>query len=60
MISSGEGYYVNKGVYIDITWKKTSVYEQTKYYLKDGSELILNPGITWIQVIKTTVEPYIE
>lgn len=56
MISNGAGYYVNKGVYIPITWEKESLYAQTKYYKEDGSELLLNPGITWIQVIKPSME----
>lgn len=60
MISTGQGYYVNKGVYIPITWKKENLYAQTKYYYEDGSELLLNPGITWIQVIKPTMEPIFE
>jgi len=60
MVGSGEGYYVNKGQYINITWKKTDSYGQTKYYYEDGTELILNPGVTWIQVITTSMEPSIE
>lgn len=60
MIGSGKGYYVNKGMYIPMTWKKSSTYEQTKYYYEDGTELILNPGITWIQVISPSMAPIIE
>lgn len=60
MISKGDGYYIYEGVYIDITWEKIGVYDQTKYFYKDGSELILNPGVTWIEVIKKTNDPYIE
>lgn len=60
MVGSGDGYYMNGGSYIKITWKKAGTYEQTKYYYEDGSELILNPGITWVQVIKPSMEPYIE
>lgn len=59
MVSSGDGYYLNGGKYIKITWEKTSDRNQTKYYYEDGSELILNPGITWIQVIKSNSEPII-
>ena len=60
MIGSGKGYYVNIGMYIPMTWKKSSTYEQTKYYYEDGTELILNPGITWIQVISPSMAPIIE
>jgi hypothetical protein len=58
MIGTGSGYYINRGERIEIVWEKTSDRGQTKYYLEDGSELILNPGITWVQVIKSGTEPY--
>lgn len=60
MVGSGSGYYVNKGMYVPITWKKKDLYSQTQYYFENGEELILNPGITWVQVVKTSTEPYIE
>lgn len=60
MVGSGSGYYVHKGKYVPMTWKKTGTYDQTTYYYEDGSELILNPGRTWVQVIKTSMEPNIE
>lgn len=60
MIGSGRGFYVNKGVYIPITWKKENLYAATRYYYEDGEEILLNPGITWIQVIQTSMEPVFE
>lgn len=60
MIGSGRGYYLNKGLYVPIKWEKTGTYNQTTYFYEDDSELILNPGRTWVQVIKPSMEPNIE
>lgn len=60
MVGSGEGYYINKGVYVPITWKKEGTYNQTEFFTKEGDRLILNPGHTWIQVISTSMEPSID
>lgn len=55
---SGEGYYVSRGKVVPITWKKESEEAQTLYYTKDGKELKLNPGKTFVSVIdnKNTVD----
>jgi hypothetical protein len=50
LISKGNGLYVTNGVYIPITWEKTSHYNPTKYYLEDGTKLKINKGKTWISV----------
>lgn len=60
IIGSGEGYYFNRGEMIEITWKKDSARGQTSYYKADGSELLLNPGITWVQVVPKGSEPIID
>lgn len=60
VIGSGKGYYFNKGEYINITWKKNSAREQTKFYRMDGSELLLNPGVTWVQVVPKGEVPQID
>lgn len=53
LTGTGEGYYISMGQMIPITWKKDEgdVANLTRYYKEDGSELILNPGQTWIEVI---------
>lgn len=51
MIGKGDGYYISMGEIIPITWMKDRLEGLTRYYKVDGSELILNPGQTWIQVI---------
>jgi PBP1b-binding outer membrane lipoprotein LpoB len=50
-ISDGEGYYISNGEMIEISWEKTSIRGRTIYKDKDGNEILLNPGQTWIQVI---------
>ena len=49
-IGSGEGYYITNGYAIPITWEKTSRSSQTIYKYKDGSEIVVNDGNTFIQI----------
>ena len=48
----GEGKYICGGRMIDITWTRGSETERTRFYDKDGKELILAPGNTWICLIE--------
>lgn len=50
-VGEGNGYYCTNGKAVPITWKKESKGNPTKYYLEDGTELLLNPGKTWISII---------
>ena len=52
-IGSGEGYYISDGYAIPIKWSKSSRSEQTKYTLKNGDELKVNDGNTFIQIVPT-------
>lgn len=60
LIGSGKGKYITNGKYIDITWKKDSRSEKTLYYNSNGEEIVLNPGVTWIQVVEPTTNINIE
>ena len=55
-IGSGEGYYITNGYAVPITWKKASQKEKTVYKLKDGKELKVNDGNTYIQIQPTSQE----
>ncbi|TYQ16343.1 UNVERIFIED_CONTAM: Protein of unknown function (DUF3048) [Acetivibrio alkalicellulosi] len=55
-VGSGEGYYITNGKYIEITWSKGSRREKTRYLDKEGNEILLNPGQTWIQIFPTTAK----
>lgn len=48
---SGEGKFFTNGKMIDVTWKKESD-GITRYFDKDGKEIILNPGKTWVCIIE--------
>lgn len=60
LIGSGNGYFISNGKSIPITWEKTSHYKPTKFYLEDGSELLLNKGKTWISIFPNNRKEKIE
>ncbi|WMJ76262.1 MULTISPECIES: DUF3048 domain-containing protein [unclassified Sedimentibacter] len=49
-IGTGEGMYFTNGEFVNITWKKDSEKERTRFYI-DGEQLKFNPGNTWIQIV---------
>ncbi len=49
--NSSEGYYITNGHAIKITWKKEGETGITKYYDKDGNEIKINRGKTYIGII---------
>lgn len=53
---TGEGYYITNGYALPITWTKLSRKGKTKYTYLDGSEVKMNDGNTFIQIIPTNLE----
>ncbi len=53
-LGNGTGYYISEGKAITIKWSKDKRSSQTKYTLEDGSELKVNDGNTFIQILPTT------
>ncbi len=53
-IGSGTGYYFSDGYMVPIKWKKESRSSQTVYTYEDGSELKVNDGNTFIQIVPTS------
>lgn len=51
LVGEGKGMYLTNGKAMDVTWKKPSRRALTRFYDSDGSEIRLNPGITWYQII---------
>ena len=49
-IGSGEGYFITDGYAIPITFEKTSRSSQTVYKDKEGKEIKVNDGNTFIQI----------
>ena len=52
-IGSGEGYYITNGYAVPITWEKNARSSQTVYKYKDGTEIDVNDGNTFIQIQPT-------
>lgn len=53
-LGTGKGKFISEGNAIDITWEKKDRASQTKYYFKDGTELIVNDGLTFIQIMPSS------
>ena len=49
-IGSGDGYFITDGYAVPITWEKDSRSSQTVYKYKDGTEIKVNDGNTFIQI----------
>lgn len=60
LTGKGIGKYITNGVATDITWVKNDRNSKTTYLGKDGTEIVLNPGITWIQMVSSRVGIIIE
>lgn len=50
-IGAGNGYYITNGKYIPITWKKDSLKNRTLWLDASGNEIVLNDGLTFVQII---------
>lgn len=49
-IGSGEGYFITNGYAVSINWEKDSRSGQTIYKYKNGEEIKVNDGNTFIQI----------
>lgn len=47
---SGTGWYISEGYAVPITWEKTSRSSKTVYKYKDGTEIKVNDGNTYIEI----------
>lgn len=47
--NTGTGKFITNGKMVDITWSKGADDDITHYYYKNGEEIQLNIGTTWIQ-----------
>ncbi len=54
-VGKGKGYYLTGGKYTELTWEKESKYAKTKFMI-DGKELVVNPGLTFVNVIEKRME----
>lgn len=51
LVGKGSAYYITNGKLVQVEWVKESDFAPTKYYYNDGSEVVLNQGKTFINVI---------
>ncbi len=56
---TGEGYYITNGYALPIYWTKSGRSAKTIYKYSDGSEVKINDGNTFIQIMPTTYTPTI-
>lgn len=56
-VSYGEGYYITNGYALPITWEKMKRDEQTVYKYLNGTQVKVNDGNTFIQIIPITTTP---
>lgn len=56
---TGEGYYITNGYALPIYWTKSGRSAKTIYKYSDGSEVKINDGNTFIQIMPTTYAPTI-
>lgn len=56
LVGEGEGFFITHGEMREIIWKKKSRRGITRFYYKNGEEIRLNPGVTWIEVIPSDLE----
>ncbi len=59
MTGTGKGYYASNGKYIPITWEKSDVDAPMKLKTSDGSELLLNCGKTFVNIVSEVTFPAI-
>lgn len=59
-IGTGSGYFITNGMAVPITWEKKTRESQTVYKYKDGKEIIVNDGNTFIQIQPTNKNLIIE
>ncbi len=58
-VGEGSGYYLTGGKYKELTWKKESEYAPTQF-LVDGKQIVVNPGLTFVNVIEMDMEVIFE
>ena len=51
LVGEGKGMYYTGGLGVEVTWKKATVKDSTRFYNLDGNEIKLNPGKTWFQIM---------
>jgi hypothetical protein len=56
LIGSGRAYVLRDGRVIKGRWERDGLDELTRFITKDGTEIALAPGRTWVELLPSTVE----
>ena len=59
-VGSGTGYYITNGKFLPIKWSKQSREGKTTYTFENGTEITLNDGNTFVQIVPTDANITIE
>jgi len=59
-VGSGDAYFITDGYFLPIKWSKTSREGKTTYAYEDGTEITLNDGNTFIQIVPVDCNVTIE
>jgi hypothetical protein len=57
LTGSGRVWVLLDGRVVRGRWERPTLAEPTRFLSKDGEEIPLRPGTTWIELLPTTVEP---
>ncbi len=52
-VGNGKALIFRDGTAVEGTWKKESTKDRLKFYDKDGNEVELNAGPTWVEIVPT-------
>ncbi len=52
--AGGDAILFTQGTYTKATWEKASDWGQAKYYDKNGEEIAINQGQTWVCIVQDT------
>jgi hypothetical protein len=56
LTGSGKAYVFRDGRMIAGRWERASLHDVTRFVAKDGTEIPLAPGRTWVELLPSTVE----
>jgi hypothetical protein len=56
LTGSGKAYVLRDGRVIKGRWERDGLDDLTRFVTKDGTEIALAPGRTWVELLPSTVE----
>lgn len=54
-LGKNRGYYLTGGKLVEIEWSKSERSAKTKYTDLKGNQIVMNKGVTWVQVVPDSV-----